>query len=358
MLTRRLTIPLIAALAALAVAPTLLPAQTRLARSTDVAPYFPLRVGNVWVYQRSSPATPEREEWRAAVTGRVTARNGQTYFALAGYFGPSRLVRSTLRDTVSELNPDGNADNLWYLLGAPVGTSWTLTLEPLPTLGPAADCVSGSKATLAGRAETLRVPAGEFTGVVRVDYRAPCADAGLVSEWFAPGVGLVRRVEDSFAGPVVSELVRAELGERALPLLPYSSTLSLDRPVYVNNLMPPIGPESVPVVHAVYALRNRTDLPIELVFGGCKSVSVEVVDEAGEVVLRARGDDGGCCVCRSIQSVTLVNDAVAIATSFRLATADGRPLPDGRYAVRATLDVLEPIQRPSATAPIVVRSTH
>ncbi len=352
----RLLILAAALLAALALSFAAAPAQTRLASSTDVVSYFPLKVGNIWVYERASGL--DRQQWRAAVTDRVAARNGVTYFSLAGYFGPARLVRSSLRGTVSEHNPDGREDNLWYLLGAPVGTAWVLELEPLPTLGPMADCISGSKAVVASRSEVVRVPAGEFRGVVRVDYRSPCADAGLVSEYFAPNVGLVRRVENSFAGPVTSSLVRAQLGDREVSHLPYSSTLSLDSPVYVNNLMPIVGPDSLPTVRAVYELRNRTDVPVELVFSGCKSVTFEVLDGAGEVVARASGSDGGCCLCDNVFRFTLANDALTIPASFKLATPEGRPLPDGEYAVRATLDSLETRQRPSAKVTIRVKSIY
>jgi hypothetical protein len=342
-------------LAAVAAAP--LGAQTRFGSVVDSVSYFPLRVGNEWVYAVASQV--ERSEWRAAVTGRKVAANGAAYFELAGYFGPTRLVRSGMRSTVSEFNPDGDRDNLWYLLGAPVGTSWELVLEPLPTLGPVADCVGGSKALLASRTEVVRVPAGEFRDVVRVDYRAPCVDAGLASEYFAPGLGLVKRVEQTFAGPRVSELLRARVGDAELPRLPYASALELDSPHYVNNLMPIIGPDALPVLRGAYVLRNRTPLPVELVFSGCKSVSVRVLNEAGEVVARGRGDDGGCCACDNVFRFTLANDVLALPFAFRLATPEGRPLADGRYSVEATLDALElGAVRASASAPITVSSIH
>ncbi|MGH2627007.1 MAG: hypothetical protein ACRDHY_10195, partial [Anaerolineales bacterium] len=330
-------------------------AQTRRTAAPEQT-YFPLHVGNEWVYVRSNAI--ERSEWRAAVTERVTMRNGQTYFALAGYFGPRRLVRSGLREAVLEFNPDGNYDNLWYLLGAAVGTSWQLELEPLPTLGPAADCISGSKAVIASRTEAIKVPAGEFRDVVRIDYRSPCADAGLSSEWFAPGVGLIRREESSFAGPVVSELLRAELGDNQLPRLPYSVSLALDSPAYSHTVSSTIGPESIAAVRGAFLVRNRTDVPVSFTFGSfCKSVRIEVVNDAGEVVLRALGSDGGCCACDALLEFTLVNDTLALPVAFRLATAEGRPLPDGRYSVVATLNTTGGrAPQPAATTVIMIRS--
>ena len=335
-----------------------LQAQVRRTASTDVVSYFPLRVGNMWAYARGSSI--ERGEWKAEVVERVVAPNGRTYFALAGYFGPRRLVRSSLRDTVVEFSQSNIGENLWYLLGSPVGTTWEIRLEPLPTLGPAADCISGSKALLASRTEVVKVPAGQFSNVVRVDYRSSCADAGLDSEWFAPGVGLIRRAENSFAGPVISELVRAELGDAALPRLPYSVSLALDSPAYVHNLMPPIGPESIASLSGAFIVRNRTDIPVHFTFGSlCKSVSVQVVNEAGEVVQRGFGSDGGCCLCDALLEFTLVNDTLALPVALRLATPEGKPLPDGRYSVVATLNSSEGrAPQPSATAVIQIRSLH
>ena len=355
MLTKRIGILVAAALLALASLPAGAQAQTRLANTSE-DPYFPLHVGNQWSYVRTSSV--DRQEWRAAVTERILAPNGRLYFSIAGYFGPARWVRSTLRSTVSELSRSSNTDNLWYMLGAAAGTSWVLQLEPLPILSPIADCISGSRAILASRNDVVQVPAGEFRNVVRVDYRSPCADAGLASEWFAPGVGLIKRAEQSFAGPVVSELVRAEIGGIALPRPPYSSSIQLDRPIYVHNLMPPLGPGSIAAARGAYVLSNRTDIPIELSFSGCKSVSVEVLDETGEAVLKTTGNDGGCCACDNIFTIRLAGDAVAIPFAFRLATPDGRPLADGRYTVRATLEVAGARLRPSATAVIEVKSVH
>jgi hypothetical protein len=327
------------------------------AHAADVPQYFPLEVGNRWVYERKGPIGAER--WGAAVVDRVTPPGGESYVVLDGYLGPRRLVRSTPRSAVFEFDPDGPADHLWYRLDAHVGAAWHMQLEPVPTLGPIADCVSGSRVVLASRTEVVTVPAGTFSGVVRLDFSSPCADAGIDSEWFAPGVGLIRRHETSFAGLVVSELVSADIADLTLPRLLYASSLSLDRPVYINNLMPPIGPGAIPTVRGRFRLENRSDTPMRLAFAGCTSVSVVVLDAAGREVLRARGDGDGCCVCDGILDVSLVNDALVVPFSLKLETRDGQPLADGRYAVGATLETLDvaPL-RPSAQATVEVRSAH
>src|SRR5919106_767256 len=311
---RATAIPLLAALAAAGLMLLSAPAaaQTRTIGTTDTTlSYFPLQVGNTWTYARGGALS--RDTWTASVAERVVAANGRAYFALDGYFGPRRLVRSSLQSAVTEFNPDGPEDNLWYLLGAPVGTSWVIQLEPLPTLSPIADCVSGSKVVVASRPEAIRVPAGEFRNVVRLDFTSPCADAGITSEYFAPGVGLVRRDESSFAGPIVSELLKADL---ALPRLPYTTSLDLDQPVYWYDLMPSPDPRPLPTVRGVFAVHNRTSLPIGFEFTGCARLSIAVLNERGEAVLETRADDGRCCMCQFIYSVELVNDSLMIPFAF------------------------------------------
>jgi hypothetical protein len=63
-------------------------------------------------------------------------------------------------------------------------------------------CDDGRRLTAAPRREAVETPAGTFADCLRLDYEGGlCADAGTVSEWWAPGTGLVQWVEDSFIGP-------------------------------------------------------------------------------------------------------------------------------------------------------------
>jgi hypothetical protein len=320
--------------------------------------YFPLAVGNRWVYERTGPGGTST--WTAEVVEATMPAGPWQVFRMEGYFpGVPHWVRADRRGTVTEFLPGGAREYLWYLLGAPPGMSWQLQLAPTPTASPVADCVDGSRLVVAGRDDVVNVPAGQFTRVVRVDFRSRCADAGINSEWFAPGVGLVRREETSIAGPVVSELVLAELEGQVLPRASYAATLSLDRPQYVNNLMPSVGPGALPIVRGTFALRNLTDVPVELAFTGCKSATVAVANEAGEVVVRARADDGGCCTCGNLVTVTLTHDVLVLPLSFTLSTEKGDPLRDGRYLLTVTLDTTSPATlRPLAQLPIEIVSVY
>jgi hypothetical protein len=345
----------LALLTALALSSDGATAPTLITPTVDMPDYFPLQVGNRWDY--GGPAGV----FTATVTGNVLAADGRRYFTLDGYrspFDPTRLVSATRRNRITEFNPDGLNPNLWYLLGAPVGTSWTIRIQP--PLGPLDECVNGSTVTVGSRTEEVIVRAGTFRGVVRLDIANHCFDFGTVAEWFAPEVGLIKREDVTFSGTAVTELIRAEVGDLTLPAPRYSAHLSLERPDYVNNLTPPIGPGSLPVIRGSFKLVNRTGFPLELDFPGCKSVSIVVRNGAGAELVHARGDDGSCCpACTAVKHLSLTDGILVLPFTFRLQLPGGSPLPPGRYSVDATLMTLDPPPlRSSASAMIDVRSIH
>jgi len=319
---------------------------------------FPLDHGNRWSYARTGGGVAGTWEVTAAAVSDAAARAPR--YMLEGYFpGPPRRIAADRAGTVVEHDASAGADALWYRLGTPVGTSWELRLADLPDPGAAGSCVSGSKVTLAARDETLTVPAGRFQHVIRLDIVPPCADAGLVAEWFAPGVGLIRRVETSFAGEVVSELTHAVVAGRPFPTPAYETSVALEAPLVVNDLMPPVDARPGPALRGVLTLANRTAVPLELAFTGCVSASIRVVAADGGVVLSGRADDGGCCSCDAVQRLVLVHDALLLPFSLGLRDPAGRVVPDGRYGVEITLDVLDPEPlRPSARSRVEVQTVY
>ncbi len=355
---RRIATPLILVVtAAITMAPAFAQSQ-RVRRGLETLSYFPLREGYRWVYEKTGPSGTTT--WQASVVETSGSLPGSGFHLLTGYFlGPPRMVHSDLRGRVTEIDFNGEREYLWYRLGAPVGTTWELEWAPSPLMMPIPACIAGSKLQLVSRDETVTVPAGEFHGVVQVEFRSQCADAGITAEWFAPGVGLVRRVETTIAGPVTSELVQADFGPLVLPLAPYTTTLSLTSPRYVNNLMPPVNLGALPVVRGSFTVRNATDAPLDLVFSGCASATIQVRNSEGEIVLTAHADDGGCCTCEAPHTVTLRRSALVLPFSFKLISDRGLPLTDGRSGVTVTLDTLgAPSLRPSAQAAIEVASTY
>lgn len=54
----------------------------------------------------------------------------------------------------------------------------------------------------------LDVPAGSFSGVVKLSVDAPCIDAGATTIWFARGVGIIQWSENTLFGNVTFRMVR------------------------------------------------------------------------------------------------------------------------------------------------------
>jgi len=329
-------------------------ARSRGAQTVDWHSYFPLDVGNRWAYTVQRQGFP-LATWEVSVTGEESAAGFRSYFQLSRYFGgrKPKLVRTTVSGSVLERGDDGQ-DYLWYDFSRRVGKSWIMELAGL------GGCEDGATVTIGARDEVIRVPAGEFKQVIRIEFITRCADAGITQEWFAPGVGLIRREESSISGPIVSELVHAEVGGKVLPASAYSTTLQLSSPRYVNNLMPPVDLSKLPRVNGAFIVRNSTGEPLELVLPDLCSpaLQLEVRNQADEVVLltSTRPKDVGCPT--AIQRLDIAKEPLVVPFSFTLADKDGKPLPDGYYTITAILYAGPPALRPAARALIQVTSVQ
>jgi hypothetical protein len=155
------------------------------------ADYFPLAVGNEWVYRDESPAlAPDRKG--AARTVRILERTKDGYF----------------RDSEgTELRADADCvhDRARRLLCAPFepGRSWSSVVSVSST----------ERYEIAAVGERVATPAGAFAGCVRVRARNRASPSTeLVNELtFAPGVGLVRMETAVVVGGKVTPQVRAVL---------------------------------------------------------------------------------------------------------------------------------------------------
>jgi hypothetical protein len=160
-------------------------------------------------------------------------------------------------------------------------------------------------------------------------------DAGLISEWFAPGVGLVKRTEDSFGGPIESVLLSSQVGGVVLPDHPVATSLTLDRALKLQG---------------AFRVHEQNSGGESFVFAGCVSATVVLVNETGTPVFEKRIDDGGCCECKNLVHVFLHGRTLTLPFGFDLLDAKGSPLPEGHYSLIATLDSLDVENvKPSAT---------
>jgi hypothetical protein len=189
---------------------TLLAAAAALAAPDDVIhPYFPLQDGNRWIYvQRAqgiggTPQDPYPME-EVEIIDRYR-RNGHDVFVVDNYgFGIWQGSTHFFSDATGRtVEIQGDATGVWYPWRGP-GTE-----VQIPEFGN--DCVHGAKG-LTLDLGPVAVPAGDFKDCLTINYHSRrCQEIGLLSETFAPGIGLIRRQVTSTDGEQTWELKYAEV---------------------------------------------------------------------------------------------------------------------------------------------------
>ena len=330
MYSRSLTWPLVTVvlLGAAGLARAQLPPRSRALQLHRPANYFPLTVGNSWTY------TTEGRAASGTVTVRVTESvetAGQQYFRLEGFTLQPALVRVDSHGRLLEFRPDSGTEHLWYDFGAATGTTWMPEL-PHPCLG---------AAKLASRGSGVEVPAGDFDDVLVIRYGTTnCADAGIQEEVFAPNVGLIRRTETTIAGPRVMVLSEARVGSRLIRSSALSFSLSIDQPVYIPNLMPPVTPDrAVPVMRARMTIRNTTNFPLRLNFPSGQRFDLVIRDSSGQDIYRWSATR---LFTQETGTLELSPGEKTFSAEIPLGQQAGRPLPQGGYVAEAWLTTADP----------------
>lgn len=166
---------------------------TLFAGQAAASEFLPLNVGDSATFVGSAGATRT-----IAVDDSAGSWRHVPGFPLMG----TEWISSSATDSrVHVYNADSAASVLLADFARNVGTRFPLALG---------GC--NNSATLAAKNLNLSVPAGSFQRVTRLDFGRSCADAGLLSAWFAPEVGLVKWSETSIAGPREFSLQRARIG--------------------------------------------------------------------------------------------------------------------------------------------------
>ena len=222
-------------------------------------------------------------------------------------------------------------ERLWYDFGGPPGGTWSSEI-PL-------DCIG--QAILGPGPPPNELPEGFGPHSVAVNYLPTiCADAGLLQEVFVPGIGLVRRTMQTIGGPREMVLVEAVVGSTIHPDRRFSVALSLDRPRYVANLMPPVDPErAVPVLRADLIIRNTTIEPLEITTPSGPQFDFEIRDEEGDIVYRW---SDGRAFTQALTIIDLSPGVKVFSVEVPLSWGDGAPLPPGRYTIHGWVATANP----------------
>jgi hypothetical protein len=269
--------------------------------------------------------------------------NGLTYFQVTGYAEIRAWVRYNAAGELVQYDPRGGPERLWYPFSAPDGFTFR-SVVPAPCEQQASVRVRGGE---------IRVPAGTFAPQFAVEYQpGACADAGFSEEVFVAGVGLVRRIAITIAGPRIFELAWARVNGAVISGSELAFHLSIDRPVYVANLRPPVDPvRSVPALTARLTLRNRTSEPVALQFPSGQRYDLEIRDSNGRrVFLWSEGRAFTLALAR----VELKEGELVYVAEIRLSDRSGRVFPPGRYTLEAWLTTTES-KAYSATLPFEIQ---
>jgi hypothetical protein len=181
--------------------------------------YFPLHDRDRWVYTQAQdtngfthPINPLIKAEEVNVEASFDGDLGRVYRVSNYAFDLGSdviefLGNSSLNGSVVEVMGGNSAP--WYRFN--LGNS-----VEIPAFGN--DCIRGSKGAVM-RMVHAQVPAGRFADCIEILYTTvPCMDLGLVSEVFAPGIGLVSRTLRVAGGGLQTwELRYAELGGVTIP---------------------------------------------------------------------------------------------------------------------------------------------
>ena len=279
----------------------------------QTADYFPLEVGNQWIYRSSGfggVTTVSME-----VTGRRTMA-AQDYFVVKDFREREVLVRQSEDGTLLILQDGG--EGVWVPFGASDGDAFRSVVDACSTDG-----------KLMSHAASYAGPIGGFGDAVEVRYSGRCADAGLVRELFLPWVGLVRREETTIGGTRAYDLIYASLGGVTYVSEPHVSfTLTLDRSAYGSNL-----PSVIPQMTARLTLRNTQDRPWRLSFPTTQDFDLVLRNAQGDEVYRWSKGKAFGQVFRDVPISGEKNWTVVVP----LADAGGRLFAPGRYTAEASL---------------------
>ncbi len=147
-------------------------------KEPSLASYFPLQVENWWTFSNS-------------VTETIidSVRFGDSLYFKFDQFRhfPNGLLRMTSDNKL--LLRDNATEQIWLDFSAEIGEMWQVK---------APDGMSEWTVHLQSKSDTVIVPAGTFTDCYRFWFQFAGADNDWM-EWFAPGVGPVKRILYGFA---------------------------------------------------------------------------------------------------------------------------------------------------------------
>jgi intracellular proteinase inhibitor BsuPI len=228
----------------------------------DPVDYFPLHVGNSWLYRMIEGRLAGDDRYRSISVDGTESAGDRDYFNV-NYFGRPLLLRQDADGSIVMFDKLSGTEKPWLSLAQPEGSTFATALDQCSSIG-----------RIVSRGAGLSAPIGEIADAVQVGFRGNCADAGITQQFYAAGVGLVSHEETSFAGPRRWELVYYRAGIRNETGRELSFTVALDSARY--------APGSTMGVRLT--LRSTHPDPLTLTYPSGQTYDLKILDENGNSV--------------------------------------------------------------------------
>jgi hypothetical protein len=281
------------------------------------ADFFPLATGNTWTYKEARFG-----QTFSIRVGLPFFINERVYYNLTGYTDSRQLVRLDEQGQLVYLDEDRQVELLLTSFEPFEGGWWD---------SPGRTCSDWGQ-TLVKRG-THEGPAGTFNNVLEVRYRTfNCADAGVQQEQYAENIGMVRRVKQSFAGPMTFDLVSARVGKVRI-----DSTATGQFKVQAEPSTDQLA----------ITMTLETPEAVNLWFSSGQEYDLVIFDANGRGVWRWSIDK------TFVQALhrTLLGPLWTV-------TVKAPPLPAGNYLVSAWLTTLGEVPLYAATAPLTLKEAR
>jgi hypothetical protein len=296
--------------------------ETVCARPPD---YFPLEVGNLWIYQGGGTHAGTTLTLEITKTGEF---NGKTYYLLNGFPETDYWLRQDDGGAVVAYDPAQAAEPLWWAFQAPLGKEYTTYL-------PGTCCRT---AVVNSRSLPYAGPIGKYDCALEILYPG-VFQIGIEREVFLPGVGLALR-RQATGGPSYGswELTYARVGGATVgPAPEFGFALALDNSIYVVDMMPPVSPAtSAPLANVRITLRN-TAQPVTLTFPTGQTFDFVIRNEKGETLYRW---SDGKAFPQVVRTEVFGPGEKSFLIQVRLVGPDHNPLPQGRYVAEGWLTTM------------------
>ena len=229
--------------------------------------YFPLHVGNQWVYRATGVAAGGPV---VVDIPRSEVLNGRSYAVVRGLDPNEARLRMDADGTLYSYDIQTRQESVWAVFSAAAGSTYRTFIHPC-----------NRTALVESREDSVSTPAGEFSGALTIGYPpGNCADAGLTGEAYLPWIGLVQRSSTTIAGQRTLSLAYARVGGVTVLSEPEASFgMALDRTMYSR-------PPAIPVLTARLTLRVTQGGPLELRFASGQRFELIINNDLGEVMLR------------------------------------------------------------------------